>query len=248
MYQRQTLDQAFEEGETSSKRHDHMSQNFVTVRSQAISLESQAESLLSRYSTFAQTTSSEQTSQEKKLDKQLEESLIQRQEVIETLGRISDENPNISASKLSQLQRHREVLKEHWQSFRNIRSSIQQERNRLNLLFSVKSDIAQQNQRQSNGEATAFDDDEEYYQNESRRVDQTHNVMDSLISQAWETRDQFRSQSHILQNSSNRILQTLQRVPGLNHLITRIGTRRRKNALAMAVVIVICVLLLFFSW
>lgn len=225
-----------------------MSQSFVTVRSQAISLESQLESLLSRYSTFAQTTSSEQSAQEKKLDTQLEEGLNQRQEVVESLGRICDENPNISASKLSQLQRHREVLKEHWQNFRNIRSSIQQERNRLNLLFSVKSDIAQQGQRQPGAEATAFDDDEEYYQNESRRVDQSHNVMDRLISQAWEARDQFSSQSHMLHNSGNRVLQTLQRVPGINQLVTRIGTRRRKNALVMATVIVICVLLLFFSW
>lgn len=222
-----------------------MSQSFVTVRSQAISLESQTESLLSRYSTFAQTTSSEQTSQEKKLDTQLEEILVQRQDVIERLGTICDDNPTISASKLSQLQRHREMLKEHWQSFRNIRSSIQQERNRLNLLFSVKSDIAQQGTRE---ETTPFEDDEDYYRGESRRVDQSHNLVDRLISQALETRDQFASQSHLLQGSSNRILQTVYRVPGINQLITRIGTRRRKNALVLASIIVICILLLFFTW
>ncbi|CAR29398.1 hypothetical protein ZYGR_0AD00800 [Zygosaccharomyces rouxii] len=222
-----------------------MSQSFVTVRSQAISLESQVESLLSKYSTFAQTTSSEQTSQEKRLDTQLEELLNQRQDVVERLGTICDENPTISASKLSQLQRHREMLKEHWQNLRNIRSSIQQERNRLNLLFSVKSDIAQQRTEDS---TVPFEDDEDYYRGESRRVDQSHNLVDRLISQAWETRDQFSAQSNLLQSGSNRVLQTLHRVPGINQLIARIGTRRRKNVLVMASVIVICILLLFFTW
>ncbi|GAV55690.1 hypothetical protein ZYGR_0AY00820 [Zygosaccharomyces rouxii] len=222
-----------------------MSQSFVTVRSQVISLESQIESLLSKYSTFAQTTSSEQTSQEKRLDTQLEELLIQRQDVVERLASICDENPTISASKLSQLQRHREMLKEHWQNLRNIRSSIQQERNRLNLLFSVKSDIAQQRTADS---TVPFEDDEDYYRGEARRVDQSHNLVDRLISQAWETRDQFSAQSNLLQSGSNRIFQTLHRVPGINQLITRIGTRRRKNVLVMASVIVICILLLFFTW
>ena len=127
-----------------SKYTPHMSSqpSFVTIRGKAISLETQTESFLSKYSTFAQTTSSEQTGQEKKIDKQLEEILSQRQDVIDSLTQICDSNPAISASKLSQLQRHKEILQDHWKSFRNIRSSIQQERNRLNLLFSVKNDIA----------------------------------------------------------------------------------------------------------
>lgn len=222
-----------------------MSQSFVTVRSQVISLESQTDSLLSKYSTFAQTTSSEPTSQEKKLDAQLEGLLDQRQDVVEKLGTICDETPTISASKLSQLQRHREMLKDHLQNLRNIRSSIQQERNRLNLLFSVKSDIAQQRVADS---TVPFEDDEDYYRGEARRVDQSHNLIDRLITQAWETRDQFNAQSNLLQSGSNRILQTLYRIPGINQLITRIGTRRRKNVLVMATVIVICILLLFFTW
>lgn len=222
-------------------------QSFVTVRSQAISLETQAESLLSRYSTFAQTTSSEQTGQEKKLDKHLEDALIKRQDVIESLSKICDDNPNISASKLSQLQRHKEVLQEHWKSFRNIRSSIQQERNRLNLLFSVKNDIAQEQQQQTAGGGLGNNEDE-YFHNEARRVDKSHNVVDSLISQAWETRDEFNSQSSVLQSTNNRILQTLQRVPGINQVIAKIGTRRRKNAVILASVIVICLLILFFTW
>lgn len=212
--------------------------SFVTVRGQAISLESQTESLLSRYSSFAQTSSSEPTAQEKSLNTKLESLLIQRQDVLDSLTKICDETPNISASKLSQLQRHKEVLQEHWQSFRNIRSSIQQERNRLNLLFSVKKDIAQQ----------SIQDEDAYINDESRRIDESHTVVDNLISQAWDTRDQFSAQRAMLQNANDRIMRTLQRVPGINNVISKINTRRKKNAFILASLISICILVLFFTW
>lgn len=212
--------------------------SFVTVRGQVISLESQIESLLSRYSSFAQTSSSEPTAQEKSLNTKLESLLIQRQDVLDSLTKICDETPNISASKLSQLQRHKEVLQEHWQSFRNIRSSIQQERNRLNLLFSVKKDIAQQ----------SIQDEDAYINDESRRIDESHTVVDNLISQAWDTRDQFSAQRAMLQNANDRIMRTLQRVPGINNVISKINTRRKKNAFILASLISICILVLFFTW
>lgn len=219
--------------------------SFVTVRGQAISLETQTESLLSKYSTYAQTTSSEQSLQEKKIDNQIETILHRRQEVIDSLNKIANDN-NISATKLTQLQRHKEILNLHWKNFQNIRSSIQQERNRLNLLFSVKNDIAQDNSTSS--KTNEINDANEYIQNESRRIDQSHNILDKLITQAWETREQFSSQSSMLHSANNRILGTLHRIPGLNQIITRIGIRRRKNTIILALVTTICILILFFTW
>ena len=216
--------------------------SFVTVRGQAISLETQTESLLSRYSSFAQTTSSEQSGKEKKLDTQIENTLQKRQEIIDDLNDICSKNPSISASKLSQLQRHKEVLQEHRKNFQNIRSSIQQERNRLNLLFSVKNDIAQHNSN------TNINDEDEYMQDEARRIDQSHNVVDRLISQAWETRDHFTAQNTVLSNVHNKTLQVLQRIPGLNHLLGKINTRRKKNAVILSTVMTLCILFLYFTW
>ncbi|SCV00949.1 LANO_0F09362g1_1 [Lachancea nothofagi CBS 11611] len=212
--------------------------SFVTVRGQAISLESQTESLLSKYSEYAQTTSSEPTSHEKSLDNRLETVLIQRQDVVDSLAKICDETPGISSSKSLQMQRHREVLQEHWQHFRNLRSSIQQERNRLNLLFSVKKDIAQQSEESPDA----------YIQDETRRIEESHNVVDSLISQAWQTQDQFTSQRALLQSASDKMLHSLQRVPGINQVIAKINTRRKKNAVILAGLITVCILFLFFTW
>ena len=219
--------------------------SFVTVRSEAISRESKTESLLGKYSTYAQAASSDATSQEKHLDEQIEKLLGERKDIIDNLTKIAEDTPNISASKQSQLQRHREILQEHWKNFRGIRSSIQQERNRLNLLFSVKNDIAQQQQATDN---ELFNDEEAYNQNESRRIDQSHNILDRLIVQAWETRENFNAQSSTLNNAGNKALQTLQRIPGVNLLIGKIGTRRRKNAIILASVTTICILFLFFTW
>ncbi|SCV04261.1 LAME_0H17040g1_1 [Lachancea meyersii CBS 8951] len=212
--------------------------SFVTVRGQAISLESQTESLLANYAQFAQTTSSDPTGQEKSLDSRLEKVLIQRQDIVDALRKICDETPGISASKILQTQRHQEVLQEHRQHFRNLRSSVQQERNRLNLLFSVKKDIAQQSEESPDA----------YIQDETRRIDESHNVVDSLLSQAWQTRDQFSSQRAVLQSAGDKMMNTLQRVPGINQVIAKINTRRKKNAVILAGLITLCILFLFFTW
>ncbi|SCU84882.1 LAFA_0D12596g1_1 [Lachancea sp. 'fantastica'] len=212
--------------------------SFVTVRGQAISLESQTESLLSKYAQFAQTTSSDATGQERTLDSKLEKVLLKRQDIIDSLRKICDETPGISTSKTLQVQRHQEVLQEHKQHFRNLRSSIQQERNRLNLLFSVKKDIAQQSE----------DSPDAYIQDETRRIEESHNVVDSLLSQAWQTRDQFSSQRAVLQSAGDKMMNTLQRVPGINQVIAKINTRRKKNAVILAGLITLCILFLFFTW
>lgn len=212
--------------------------SFITVRGHAISLESQSENLLTKYSSFAQTTSSEPDSQEKSLESRLENLLSERQGVIDSLQKICDESSNTSSSKLLQLQRHREILRDHWQTFRGIRSSIHQERNRLNLLFSVKKDLAQ----------NSTHEDDTYIQEESRRVEKSHNVVDRLISRAFETKDQFTSQRIALQSNNDKLIQTLQRIPGINSIITKINTRRKKNSLILASLITMCALILFFTW
>ncbi|AAS51161.2 ACL067Cp [Eremothecium gossypii ATCC 10895] len=214
--------------------------SFVTVRGKAISLESQCDSLLSRYSSYAQSTSSEADSKERGLAEKLESVLKERQGVIEELQRICDDTTSIGSSKLSQLQRHREVLQQHWQTFQSIRSSIQQERSRLNLLFSVKRTLEQ-------SELEEQPQEEQYAAAETRRIEESHNVLDRLISQAFETRDRFAEQRFSLQRANDRVYQTLQRIPGINHVLSQITIRRRKNAMILALTMTICIVLLYWN-
>lgn len=222
--------------------------SFVTVRSKLISLETRTTSLLTKYSTFSQATSSQASGEETSLSSKIEKALQERQGLVETLQNIcNDTNNNISASKLSQLQRHKEILGEHSKSFRNLRSGIQQERNRLNLLFSAKTDIENLSAKNRNNTEEEAYNQEDYIQDESRRIDESHNTIDRLISQAWETRDSFRFQSSMLNNANNTMFQALNRIPVVNKLLGKIGTRRRKNALVLASVLTCCILFLFFT-
>ncbi|AMD21019.1 HEL262Cp [Eremothecium sinecaudum] len=217
--------------------------SFVTVRGKAISLETQTDTLLSRYSSYGQTTSSQADTKETSLAESIEKLLAERQEVLEQLQNICDSNANVSSSKLSQLQRHREILQQHGNTFRGIRSAIQQERSRLNLLFSVKQTL-----EENDNAVNTVTDEDEYINNERRNIEESHNVVDRLISQAFETRDSIASQRLSLQRSSDRLFHSLQRIPGINHVLSKINTRRRKNALILSSLITLCILFLFFTW
>ncbi|KAH3901611.1 Gos1p SCDLUD_001376 [Saccharomycodes ludwigii] len=216
--------------------------SFATVRSQIISLESNSQELLTKYSSYAQATSSTKSTSESKLDEQIESNFNDRSKIIENLTRLVDN----TSSKLAQLQHHRENLAESQKQFFALRSCIQQERNKLNLLANIKKDILQdQENAQSQNNNTNEDD---YINEESRKIEQTHGVVDNLIQQAWETREQFMTQRRVLQNAQTKMFGVLGRIPGVNTLIGKINTRRKKNAIILASLITFCILLLFFTY
>ncbi|MGG6498071.1 UNVERIFIED_CONTAM: hypothetical protein NY603_34615, partial [Bacteroidetes bacterium 56_B9] len=75
------------------------------------------------------------------------------------------------------------------------------------------------------------DNDNDYILDEARRVDNANSFADRLLQQAFETRDELYNQRVFLQNASSRIQNTLQTIPGVNVLISRINTRRRRDTL-----------------
>lgn len=213
---------------------------FNSIRSQALSLENQTSGLLSKYSGFAVSTTASPTSGEVKLDKQIESILQKRDDLLNSLTRIADSDSKISTVKLQQLSRHKEILQENWSNFAGIRSTILQERNKLNLLFSVKTDIDKH--------AKITEEDEMGYINdEQRRVNSLNNIADDLINRAYETRESLLGQRNMLNNAGNRIFNTLSTVPGINVIISKINTRRKRDAIILASLISICILFLFFT-
>lgn len=164
-----------------------------------------------------------------------------RKDIVASLTRILDSDDSAPATKLHQLQRHKEILSEHETEFQRIRSSIQHERNRTNLLTSVQSDI--QNHR--NRSATPRDE-ADYMLEERSRIDNSHNLADSLISQAFETRDEFIRQRQSLVNVQRRLWAAASHFPGINTLISKVNTKKKRDSLILATLITICILLLFF--
>ncbi|KAF5097806.1 hypothetical protein DV451_003686 [Geotrichum candidum] len=195
---------------------------FGQLRTQARSLETETETLLSRYAGFAQSLSASVMEDENKVVKNIEENL----------------------RKLYQVQRHREVLAEHRNEFNRIRSNLQHDRNHLNLLSSVREDITQHQQQQQ--QAREGRDADYYLMNERNRIDNSNSMADSLLAQAYETRDEFVRQRTTLSGVQRRLVGTLSNIPGINTIIAKVNTRKKRDSLILASLITFCVLLILF--
>lgn len=154
-----------------------------------------------------------------------------------------DSDPSAPATKLHQVQRHKELLQEHKTAIKRIQSTIQQERNKTNLLSSVRTDI--ENYR--NGSTpTNVGDEQEYMRDERSRIDNSHNLADTILTQAYETRDEFMRQRANLTNIQNKVVHAASQIPGLNTLISKVNTRKKRDSLILATLITICIL--FILW
>ena len=221
------------------------SSTFTQTRSQALSLEKQTEQLLSKFSQFQQQQQQNQsqsldiTPEETIIRQQIEEIFQKRNAIILKLNRISEVEPNLSTSKLQQLTRHKEKLNDDNLSFTKIINNIEDERNKNNLLFNVHRDINHhKQQRNIDGNA--------YILEESERVNNVNSIADRLLQGAFATRDELLNQRQYLNNAQLQVLSTMQNIPGLNVLISKINTRRKRDTLILASVIAICILFLFF--
>lgn len=225
--------------------------------------QAQTEALFHTYSQFSSTTTvaPKPTEDEKKTEAQLEDILervylpgpfpahitpnklfLQRETLISQLARLLDSESVLTASALKQnnLSRHREILLDHRRELSRLRSNIIDARNRANLLSNVRSDIDAY--RSSNpGAAEA-----EYMLDERRRIDNSHSMTDSVLSQAYAVNESFGVQRETLASINRRIVGAASQVPGINSLMARIGAKKRRDGIILGSFIAFCVLVLWF--
>lgn len=127
----------------------------------------------------------------------------------------------------------REKLSAHKRDLGRLRSTLQQARERANLLTNVRSDIDQY--RVNNPEA-------EYMLDERNRIDNSHNMADSVLSQAYAVNDNFVLQRETLASINRRITMAASHVPGINSLIGRISAKKRRDGIIMGCFIAACFL------
>lgn len=145
-----------------------------------------------------------------------------------------------SALKQNNLSRHREILHEHRQELKRLNASISETRDRANLLSNVRSDIDAY--RSSNPAAAEAD----YMLEERGRIDNSHNTMNSVLSQAYAVNESFGFQRETLANINRRIVGAASQVPGVNNIISRIGAKRRRDGIILGAFIGFCCLMLLF--
>ncbi|OAQ72641.1 vesicle transport v-snare protein [Pochonia chlamydosporia 170] len=228
------------------------SAGWAQLRQQARSLETQTENLFHTYSQFSSAASipPKPTDDERQTEAKIEELLekasyptkLRRDTTISQLARLLDSETTLTSSALKQnnLSLLREKLAAHRRDLNRLRSTLQQARDRANLLTNVRSDI--DNFRANNPESA----EAEYMLQERGRIDRSHEMTDSVLSQAYAVQDTFNIQRETLASINRRITTAAGKVPGMNSLITRISARKRRDGIIMGCFIAFCFLVFFF--
>ncbi|TKA25711.1 hypothetical protein B0A50_05806 [Salinomyces thailandicus] len=220
--------------------------SWAQVRQQARAQETQTESLFHTYAQFAAKTDLEAqpSDEEQRTEEQLNDILEQRAALLANLSRILDSTPTTSALKTTNLARHREILAQHRTELTRLKSQISTARARANLLSSVHRDISAHRSQTSNTAA----DEADYMLTERSRVQNSHNMVDSVLSQAYATSESFGLQRESLGAIQRRITGAAARVPGINGLMGRIGSKKRRDGVILAGFVAMCCLVLLWFW
>lgn len=129
-------------------------------------------------------------------------------------------------------------MQDHRRELSRLKSTITDARNKANLLSSVRSDIdAYRSANPAQAEA-------DYMLDERRRIDNSHNIADSVLSQAYAVNENFRVQRETLASINRRIVGAASQVPGINSLIGRIGAKKRRDGIILGIFIAFCFLML----
>ena len=219
---------------------------WAQLRQQIRTLESQTESVFHTYSQYASAPNlpEKPSEEEQRNEAEIQDLLEKREALISQLARLLDSESALSTSSLKQnnLSRHREVLTEHRSELKRLKASVAEARDRQHLLSSVRSDIDAY--RSSN----PAEEEAEYMLQERGRLDNSHNVIDGIISQAYAINENFGLQRETIASINRRITGAAAQIPGVNGLIQRIGAKRRRDGIILASFIAFCFLMfLYFS-
>ncbi|KAK0257905.1 protein transport protein gos1 [Friedmanniomyces endolithicus] len=177
----------------------------------------------------------------------------QRSALLQHLARLLDSEPTPpSALKSTNLARHREILQQHRTELSRLKSSLATARDRANLLSNVRRDISAyrsaQNPNSQNPNSDPHASEAEYMLGERGRLDNSHSMMDSVLSQAYATNESFGLQRETLSSIQRRITGAAAQVPGINGLMQRIGSKKRRDGIILGGLIGVCCLLLLWFW
>jgi len=168
--------------------------------------------------------------------------LERRESLVSQLSRLLDSESALTSSAMKQnnLARHREILQDHRADYARLQRTLNDARNKANLLSNVRSDIDAY--RAANPE----DAEADYMLDERRRIDNSNSMADSVLSQAYAVNENFGFQRESLASINRRIVGAASQVPGINTLIQRIGAKKRRDGIILGSFIAVCFLLFLY--
>jgi Golgi SNAP receptor complex protein 1 len=173
------------------------------------------------------------TNEERDTEAKITELLEKRESTIAQLTRLLDSEAALTSSTLKQnnLSLHREKLSSHKRDLTRLRSTLQQARDKVNLIGNVRSTI--RDHRANNPEA-------EYFLDEGNRINNSHTMTDGILDQANAVNESFVQQRETLASINRRITMAASQVPGINTLIGRISAKKRRDGIIMGCFIAFC--------
>lgn len=81
---------------------------------------------------------------------------------------------------------------------------------------------------------------------ERRRIDNSHNMADGVLSQAYAVNENFNLQRETLTSINRRIVGAASQVPGINSLMSRIGNKKRRDGIILGGFIAFCFLVMLY--
>ncbi|KAF3909779.1 hypothetical protein ABW21_db0200114 [Orbilia brochopaga] len=214
---------------------------WAQLRQQARSYETQTDNLFQTYSNFTSNPSKTPSENEIRIESQLQELLVKRDAVVASLSRTldSDSAAASSATKLQNVLRHKEILSDHRKEYQRLKAAVTQARNHTNLLSSVRDDI---NQYRT---STHVDPsrEAEYRLEERDAIDRSHDMADRVLSTAYEVNHGLGQQQMMLASINQRIKGAAMQIPGINTLIGKINTRKKRDSVILACLMSLCFLM-----
>lgn len=198
--------------------------SFPQLKSKIIKNSNKLSNLLAIYSSNESSLQSQLEIQSK-----IESQLSNLSSLINDLSRIIDSSDII---KFNQLQRFKDELKRNRQDFQRLNNDHQ----RKNLLNNITTE-----------ETTTDTTYDNYLLDEQLRVNNQHSIVDSLINQVIHTRDEMLRQDSLLSNISTNLSNSISSIPMINNLLNKINARQRKSAFIISSVLVVCLIILWFS-
>ncbi|KAG4304283.1 hypothetical protein PORY_002258 [Pneumocystis oryctolagi] len=205
--------------------------SWTSLRSQLISLESQTEVF---FLDFVSVPFDSQVD----FKERIEDLFNKREASILALSRLLDPDYGGDTIKQHYVQRHKEILEKHKKEFQKMNKKKELEQS-----YSESELIKKNIKKHKN---TINESESDYFLQESSRLDNSHNMTDQILSQAYAIRDDFEQQKYILESMNHRISKAISHVPGINLLISRINTKKKRNNLILSLVISICIITTYF--
>jgi len=78
---------------------------------------------------------------------------------------------------------------------------------------------------------------------ERDHIDNSHNITDSVLSQAYAIQSDFMDQRQLLGSINRRIAHSASQIPGINTIIAKINTRKKRDSVILAGLIAACFLM-----